>query len=263
MSLFSCGFCLGNDTSKWNPTDLGREVLFTPWTGSAACILLHVGVFSGAAFAFFGCTKNPAPRNQVCRRRVEVGAEEVNWGRVPVGQPGTQRQGCPWVIPEHSRCCHLPGTLAPACAGSAGSCHQGKRHLVRAFFRAAFPAGAAGGKQGVQGGGWGTVILRPGWGCQSLWAQAPCHCSAPSRCPLSRSIPGAPSRCPLFPQHSRGPFLLSLPRAASLAGLSGCFKRRESEDARCTLQSAKTLSEQEHPQHPCPVPRCWNLLCRR
>lgn len=178
ISSFSAGFCLWNCTNNWYSIHLGREVLFTRWTGYAICIFL---LFASCRYKKWGVLKGnrlclhslavlkSVPEQPGLQRWVEVGAgeallREVNrraWagerhvcGTALGGQCGTQcpsgRSLCPRVhlgtlpvIWEPSHYCHLADALSPACVGSGVLCHEGKWHLSRAFFSPAFPAGAA------------------------------------------------------------------------------------------------------------------------
>lgn len=108
-------------------------------------------------------------------RRARVWEEECPWVPLGVGDSvgrGVHRGGPP-VIRESSHCCRSTDTRAPARVGSDVSCHEGKWHLSRAFFRPALPAGAAKSEAGSAAGSAGPRPGRPGWGCPS--ARACCH----------------------------------------------------------------------------------------
>lgn len=111
----------------------------------------------------------------------------VPWVRLGMGgQRGTRcPSGRPPVIRESSHCCRLTDTRAPARVGSDVSCHEGKWHLSRAFFRPALPAGAAKSAAGSAGPRPG----RPGWGCPS--ARACCHWGRQDT--VTRPVPHQPS----------------------------------------------------------------------
>lgn len=85
---------------------------------------------------------------------VQVGTGGTAWGtQCPSGLPPVARELVreQTALASLTRRWHLTDTLAPACVGSDVSCHEGKWHLSRAFFRPAVAAGAAEGEAGSAG----------------------------------------------------------------------------------------------------------------